>query len=119
VAALSGVYLITSSQAADAKAGNFLNDFMANAVAKVRCPELDPLGAEFGNDMHAFATFQDSAVAKALISVYVFVTKELQEDPVVRGAAVSAAVHRSIKQRTPEWKAAYEAGQTTQPAAAK
>jgi hypothetical protein len=83
------------------------------AGTKVRGPELDQLGTEYGNDLHAFASFQESPAAKALISIYGVMAEDVQVDPAAPGVAFAAALRRSVEQHSPEWKAAYEAGRPT------
>jgi hypothetical protein len=121
VAALSWVNLIipalaspaTPDPGANLNAEKILNDMLADALAKVRGPELDQIGAAYSKDLDAFAAFQASPAAKALISVYGFVAKDLQSDPTAPGTAFAAALQRSVELHTPEWKAAFEAGRAS------
>ncbi|HEY6619780.1 MAG TPA: hypothetical protein VIY68_09565 [Steroidobacteraceae bacterium] len=118
VAALSWVYLMLTAlgpsgspgRNASANDDKTIHDMLIDALATVRGPELDQLKAQYHADLPAFATFTESPVAKALISVYGFVTKDVQADPKAPGIAFATALQRSIEQHTPEWKAAYEAG---------
>jgi hypothetical protein len=119
VAALSWVYLTVlgpssrpslNASAADDKT---INDMMVDALAKMRGPELDLLNAQYHADLPAFATFQGSPVAKALISVFGLVAKGVQADLAAPGIVFAAALQRSIEQHTPEWKAAYEAARAS------
>jgi hypothetical protein len=118
-AALSWVYLTVlgpssrpslNASAADDK---IIHDMMVDALAKMRGPELDQLNAQYHADLPAFATFQGSPVAKALILVYGFVAKDVQADPAAPGTVFAAALQRSVEQHTPEWKAAYKAGRVS------
>ena len=121
VAALSWVYLVitevgpTANPARQASPADdkIIHDMMVDALATMRGPELEQLSAQYQADLPAFAAFQGSQVAKALISVYGFVAKDIQADPADPGTAFAAALQRSVEQHTPEWKAAYEAGRTT------
>jgi hypothetical protein len=121
VAALSWVYLMLTalgpsgspSRNASATDDKTIHDMMVDALATVRGPELDQLKAQYHADLPAFATFAESPGAKALISVYGFVTKDIQADPRAPGMAFAAVLQRSIEQHTPEWKAAYEAGRVS------
>ena len=116
MAALSWVYLTVlgpssrPSGNSSAKDEKIIHDMMVDALAKTRGPALDQLNARYQADLPAFATFQGSPVAKALILVYGFVAKGVQADPASSGIAFGAALQRSVEQHTPEWKAAYEAG---------
>jgi hypothetical protein len=117
VAALSWVYLVitevgpTANPAHQASAADdkIIHDMMVDALATMRGPELEQLSAQYHADLPAFATFQESPLAKALILVYGFVAKDIQTDPADPGTAFAAALQRSVEQHTPEWKAAYEA----------
>ena len=121
VAALSWVYLVitevgpTANPAHQASAADdkIIHDMMVDALATMRGPELEQLSAQYHADLPAFATFQESPLAKALILVYGFVAKDLQANPADPGTAFAAALQRSVEQHKPEWKAAYEAGRTT------
>jgi hypothetical protein len=121
VAALSWVYLILSklgpsgspSSTSSASDDKSIHDMMVDAIARLRGPELDQLNAQYRADLSAFAAFQESPLAKALMLVYAFVAKDIQADPAAPGIAVAAALQRSVEQHTPEWKAAYEAGRVS------
>jgi hypothetical protein len=121
VAALSWVYLMLTalgpsgslSRNASAADDKTIHDMMVDALATVRGPALDQLNAQYDADLPAFATFQESPVAKALILVYGFVAKDVQADPAAPGISFAAALQRSVEQHTPEWKAAYEAGRVS------
>jgi hypothetical protein len=121
VAALSSVYLMLTalgpsgspSRNANANDDKTIHDMMLDALATVRGPELDQLNAQYHADLPAFATFHGSPAAKALLSVYGFVAKDIQSDPAAPGIAFAAALQRSVKLHTPEWKAAYEAGRAS------
>jgi hypothetical protein len=125
VAALSWVYLMMTAlgptgspgRPSSASEEKIVNDMMADALAKMRGPELDQLNAQYHGDLAAFATFQGSPVARALILIYGFVAKDIQADPAAPGIAFAAGLQRSIEQHTPEWKAAYEAGRSAPPLA--
>ena len=121
VAALSWVYLMLTAlgpsgspnRNANASDDKIIHDTMVDALAKVRGPALDQLSVQYHADLPAFATFQESSVANALILVYGFVAKGVQADPKAPGTAFEAALQRSVEQHTPAWKAAYEAGRTS------
>jgi hypothetical protein len=112
----TAVSLSQGTTAADDKA---IRDIIVNAIATMRGPELDVLQRQYQADLVAFSAFQESSAAKALIAVYGDVTKDAASERVKPGAAFAAALQESIAQHTPAWKAAYEAGRTTQPAVAK
>jgi hypothetical protein len=120
VAELSWVYLVITAIGPTAGGHNAgptddktIHDMMVDALAKIRGNELDQLDIQYHADLAAFATFQGSPVAKALILVYGFVANDLQADPADPGIAFAAALQRSVEQHSPEWKAAYEAGRVS------
>ena len=121
VAALSWVYLVitevgpTANPAHQASAADdkIIHDMMVDALATMRGRELEQLSAQYHADLPAFATFQGSPAAKALILVYGFVAKGIQADPADPGTAFAAALQRSVELHTPEWKAAYEAARAS------
>jgi hypothetical protein len=120
VAALSWVYQVITAIGPSASGHNTsptddktIHDMMVDALATTRGPELDQLSAQYQADLRAFATFQGSQVAKALMSVYGFVAKDLQADPAAPGIAIAAALQRSIEMHSAEWKAAYEAARAS------
>jgi hypothetical protein len=119
VATLSWVVMIFpalttgTNQTSNPAATKIVNDMMVDALAKARGRELDELGAEYGKDLPAFAAFQGSPEAKALITVYGVVAQELQSDPTAPQIGFAAALRRSVEQHMPEWKAAYEAGRAS------
>ncbi len=93
-----------------------INDMMDRAVVKLRGAELDDLSRQYHRDLTAFATFQESPMAKALGTVYGTVMKEAADHPSNAGAAFTSALEHSVELHTPAWKAAYEAGRVgTQP----
>ena len=120
VAALSWVYLVMTevgptdpAHQANAADDKIIHDMMVDALATMRGPELEQLSSQYQADLRAFATFQGSPPAKALILVYGFVAKEIQADPAAPGMAFATALQRSVEHHTPEWKAAYEAARAS------
>jgi hypothetical protein len=110
----TAVSLSQGTSAADDKA---IREIIVNAIATMRGPELDVLQRQYQTDLVAFAAFQESAAAKALIAVYGNVLKDAATEEGKPGAAFAAALRQSIAQHTPAWKAAYEAGRNKPPAA--
>jgi hypothetical protein len=102
------------SHGASASDDKAINGMMVDALAKTRGRELDALGAQYQKDLPAFATFQTSPMAKALISVYGDVAKDAAAEPGGPSAAFMSAIQHSVELHIPAWKAAYEAGRVAQ-----
>jgi hypothetical protein len=102
------------SHGASASDDKAINDMIVDALAKMRGPELDALGSQYQKDFTAFGAFQASPMARALISVYGALAKDIAAEPAGASAAFMGALQHSIELHSPAWKAAYEAGRVAQ-----
>jgi hypothetical protein len=98
------------SHGASASDDKAVNDMMVDLLVMARGPALDELAHQYQQDLNAFSSFHESAMAKSLISVYGEVAKESADDASRPGLVLTSALQHSVDLHTPAWKAAYEAG---------
>jgi hypothetical protein len=102
------------SHGTNASGDKAINDMMIDVLVKTRGRALDVLDHEYHRDLVAFATFQDSPSARALISVYGAVAKEAAGESPDTELDFSTVLRHSVELHTPTWRAAYEAGRIAQ-----
>ena len=100
------------SHGASASDDKAVHDMVVGLLVLTRGPALDELAHQYQQDLNAFSTFHQSAMAKSLISVYGDVAKESADDGSPPGLNLTTALQHSVNLHTLAWNAAYEAGRT-------